>query len=180
MGLWSILAAIYHLGYAGVKQGHHLFLIYSSIYLFIHLFIHPSIHLSIHLSIYPSIYPFIPTSGSGRVTERFINPAAAIRAANVLGIQHEELAKDIFNPPRSTTRMSSFLASSASPTISETSSVNLSISSFNISPGSVRANRSFSLDAFVMGLFEHAMYLLLLLINRYPLSPHNHYYFQEN
>lgn len=107
-----------------------------------------------------------------------------MRAANVLGIQHEELAKDIFNPPRSTTsRMSSFIGSSmstASPTISETSSINLSISSFNISPGSVRANRSFSLDAFVMGLFEHAMYLLVLLINRYSPSPHNNYYFQEN
>ena len=92
-----------------------------------------------------------------------------MRAANVLGIQHEELAKDIFNPPRTTTtRMSSFFTSSlsASPTISETSSINLSISSFNISPGSARANRSFSLDAFVMGLFEHAMYLLVLLINR--------------
>ena len=107
--------------------------------------------------------------GTGRSTDRFVNPAAAQRAAFLLGIHHEELAKDIFNPPRGTSsRLSSLLSStmSPSPTISDTSSINLSIGSFNISPGTARANRSFSLDAFVMGLYEYALSALVLLINR--------------
>ena len=109
-------------------------------------------------------------TGSTRISDRFINPAAAQRAASLLGIHHEELAKDIFNPPRGmSSRVSSLLSStlSTSPTVSDTSSINISISSFNVSPGSARANRSFSLDAFVMGLFEYALSALVLLINRF-------------
>lgn len=142
-GVWSILAAIYHLGYAGVKQGWYYI---------------------IHYTVY-----CIFTEGTGRATERFINPSAAARAAALLGLSHEDLAKDIFNPPRGTSsRISTMLTSSlsTSPSISETSSINLSISSFNISPGTARANRSYSLDAFVMGLYDHAVTSLLLLINR--------------
>lgn len=121
------------------------------------------------LNCYPIVYQIL-FIGTGRSIDRFVNPAAAQRAAALLGIHHEELAKDIFNPPRSTasSRLSTLLSStiSPSPTISDTSSINLSISSFNISPGTARANRSFSLDAFVMGLYEYALSALVLLINR--------------
>lgn len=120
------------------------------------------------LVLYSVLY-CICTEGTGRATERFINPSAAARAAALLGLSHEDLAKDIFNPPRGTSsRISTMLTSSlsTSPSISETSSINLSISSFNISPGTARANRSYSLDAFVMGLYDHAVTSLLLLINR--------------
>ena len=122
LGLWSLLAAIYHLGNAGVSQN------------------------------------------TSRGSERFSNPAAAQRAALLLGITQEELAKDIFNPPRVSTRYTSTL--SQSPTMSETSSINMSMSSVNMSPGSALTRSSLSLDAFVMGLYEQAFNAFVALINR--------------
>lgn len=122
LGLWSLLAAIYHLGSAGVSHS------------------------------------------TGRGSERFSNPAAAQRAATLLGIGQEELAKDIFNPPRVSIRYSSTI--SPSPNMSETSSVSMSISSINLSPSSARARCCLSLDAFVMGLYEQAFNALVGLINR--------------
>ena len=122
LGLWSLLASIYHLGNAGVS------------------------------------------SSTGRGSERFINPAAAQRAALLLGIGQEELAKDIFNPPRTYTRYTSNL--SQSPTMSETSSINMSMSSVTMSPGSALTRCSLSLDAFVMGLYEQAFNAFVALVNR--------------
>jgi len=127
-GLWSLLAAIYHLGHAGVKRG------------------------------------------TIRGSDCFLNPAAAQRAAAVLGIDHEDLGRDIFSPPRGASlRLSSLFASpqsSSSPTPSETSS--MQGSQFGLIAS---GNRSAALDAFVIGLYEQAYNALVMLINRALQSP---------
>ena len=103
-----------------------------------------------------------------RGSDCFLNPAAAQRAATVLGIDHEDLGRDIFNPPRGASlRLSTLFASphSSSPTPSETSSVQGS--PFSLGTG----NRSASLDAFVIGLYDQAFNALVMLINRALQSP---------
>ena len=144
MGLWCLLAAIYHLGHAGVNKGE------SNVLL----------SLTIFLSL---------IAGTGKGYDRFKNPAAVQRAATLLGINHEELAKDIFNPPRMSSRTitSMFSPSSMMGANSDACSVNFSMNSYNVSPGTARANRSISLDAFVMGLYEQAVNALVMLINRF-------------
>lgn len=109
-----------------------------------------------------------PPLGSMRGSDCFLNPAAAQRAATVLGIDHEDLGRDIFNPPRGPSlRLSTLFASphSSSPTPSETSSIQGS--PFSLGAG----NRSASLDAFVIGLYDQAFNALVMLINRALQSP---------
>jgi myosin-18 len=125
MGLWSLLAAIYHLGYAGVKKS------------------------------------------AVRGSECFLNPAAAQRAAIILGIDHEDLGKDIFNPPRG----ASFRLPSLFSSPSQSSNLNLTDTGSIHSYGSPiiaaqSGNRSAALDAFAMGLYEQAVSALVMLINR--------------
>lgn len=136
-----------------------LYIMYTNIY-----YICVWVHIYYYNTLYANCTDIYMYIGTGKVTERFVNPSAAMRAATLLGLPHEELAKDIFSPPRTATsnRMSTSTLST-SPSVSETSSINMSISSFNISPGTAR---SYSLDAFVMGLFDHVISCLVLLINR--------------
>lgn len=107
--------------------------------------------------------------GSVRGSECFLNPASAQRAAIILGIDHEDLGKDIFNPPRGASfRLPSLLGSSPSqssliPNLSDTGSIH-SYGSPIIAAQS--GHRSAALDAFVMGLYEQAVAALVMLINR--------------
>jgi len=122
--------------------------------------------LPLLLSLLPSSPPYSP--GSMRGSDCFLNPAAAQRAATVLGIDHEDLGRDIFNPPRGASlRLSTLFGSphSSSPTPSETSSIQGS--PFSHGAG----NRSASLDAFVIGLYDQAFNALVMLINRALQSP---------
>lgn len=136
----------------------------------------------IHSALPPSLPPSLPPhSGSVRGTDCFIDPAAAQRAATILGIDHEDLARDIFNPPRGTSlRLTSLFSppgSTASPTGlpgGETSSLLGSIfGSFQGSPtvGTSAKSRNASLDSFVMGLYDQAFNALIMLINRSLQSP---------
>ena len=99
--------------------------------------------------------------GAQRGSEKFLNPAAAQRAAQLLGINHEDLGKDIFSPPHGTgSRLSSLFASSpipgAIPDLAPASS-----------PSLPRANQGVeAIAAFVSGLYEHAFNALVQLINR--------------
>lgn len=112
-------------------------------------------------------FPLSLLVGTGKGYDRFKNPAAVQRAAGLLGINHEELAKDIFNPPRMSSRtITSMFSPSSMGSNSDACSVNFSMNSYNVSPGTARANRSISLDAFVMGLYEQAVNALVMLINR--------------
>ena len=107
------------------------------------------------------------SSGAVRGSECFLNPAAAQRAAIILGIDHEDLGKDIFNPPRGASfRLPSLLSSP-----SQSSNLNLSDTGSIHSYGSPiiaaqSGNRSAALDAFAMGLYEQAVSALVMLINR--------------
>ena len=67
----------------------------------------------------------------------FVNLAAAKRAATLLGVDLDELGKDIFSPPHSR---------------------------FNLSENF--SDKSSCLDNFVTGLYNHAVHALVLLINR--------------
>jgi len=100
--------------------------------------------------------------GAQRGGEKFLNPAAAQRAAQLLGINHEDLGKDIFSPPHGTgSRLSSLFASSPIPgAIPESGSIS--------SPSQPRANQGVeALVAFVSGLYEHCFNALVQLINRF-------------
>eukprot|EP00731_Ephydatia_muelleri_P023185 Em0015g768a len=122
LGLWSLLAAIYHLGFAMVKKGQ---------------------------------------TGSN---DRFLNPGAAQKAATCLGIHHEELAKDIFNPPQGQSlRLSTFFSSAQGSGEEETVQ-----DSTGPLPSSddASSSRTSPLDAFVLGLYEQTFSALLLLFNR--------------
>jgi len=101
-----------------------------------------------------------------RGTDNFLNPAAAQRAAAVLGVDHETLGQDIFSPPRggAASRLQNSFTSSisaASPTQSDTASISSSLFLSNVS-----GNRSAYLDGFVMGLYDQAFNALVMLINR--------------
>ena len=101
------------------------------------------------------------TAGAQRGSEKFLNPAAAQRAAQLLGINHEDLGKDIFSPPHGTgSRLSSLFASSPIPgAIPDTAQAS--------SPLLPRANQGVeALAAFVSGLYEHAFNAVVQLINR--------------
>ena len=99
--------------------------------------------------------------GAQRGSEKFLNPAAAQRAAQLLGINHEDLGKDIFSPPHGTgSRLSSLFASSPIPGA-------IPDSTLAASPSLPRANQGVeALAAFVSGLYEHAFNALVQLINR--------------
>ena len=100
--------------------------------------------------------------GAQRGGEKFLNPAAAQRAGQLLGINHEDLGKDIFSPPHGTgSRLSSLFASSPIPgAIPESGSIS--------SPSQPRANQGVeALVAFVSGIYEHAFNALVQLINRF-------------
>ena len=99
--------------------------------------------------------------GAQRGGEKFLNPAAAQRAAQLLGINHEDLGKDIFSPPHGTgSRLSSLFASSPIPGA-------IPDSTQAASPSLPRANQGVeALAAFVSGLYEHAFNALVQLINR--------------
>ena len=101
-----------------------------------------------------------------RGTDCFLNPAAAKRAATLLGIDPETLGQDIFSPPRGgNVRLSNLFNSNSfsasSPTQSDTMSMTSSLFLTNMG-----SNRSTYLDNFVMGLYEHAFNALVMLINR--------------
>lgn len=119
--------------------------------------------------------PPLPPNLAGaavRGIDFFQDPAAAQRAATVLGVDHEDLARDIFNPSRgASTRLSSLFSQLTpnSPTPSDTSSVSGSI--FTTSPMLAQAGRTSFLDAFVTGLYEQAFNALVLLINRAIQAP---------
>lgn len=106
-------------------------------------------------------------TGSVRGGDYFLNPAAAQRAATLLGVDHETLGQDIFSPPRGGTlrlsnMFSSSYSSSSSPTQqSDTTSITSSLFLTNMG-----GNRSSYLDGFVMGLYEQAFNALVMLINR--------------
>lgn len=103
-------------------------------------------------------------TGAVRGSDYFLNPAAAQRAAAVLGVDHETLGQDIFNPPRGTSRLQNSFTSSmsaASPTQSDTTSITSSLFLTSMS-----GNRSAYLDGFVMGLYDQALNALVMLINR--------------
>ena len=110
--------------------------------------------------------------GSVRGSDFFLNPAAAQRAAAMLGVNHEDLGRDIFNPPRGTSlRLSNLFSppSTSSPTPSDTTSLQGSIfGSIHGSPlvGGSSGSRSLALDAFVTGLYDQAFNALVMLINR--------------
>ena len=107
--------------------------------------------------------------GAVRGSDYFLNPAAAQRAAFVLGVDHETLGQDIFSPPRGTSRMSTLFSapfSVSSPTQSDTGSMTSSLYFSNIN-----SNRSLFLDGFVMGLYEQAFNALVMLINRSLQAP---------
>ena len=102
-----------------------------------------------------------------RGSECFLNPASAQRAAIILGIDHEDLGKDIFNPPRG----ASFRLPTLFSSPSQTSNLNFSDTGSIHSYGSPiiaaqSGNRSAALDAFVMGLYEQAVSALVMMINR--------------
>ena len=111
-----------------------------------------------HSTIWINVYFIV---GAQRGSEKFLNPAAAQRAAQLLGINHEDLGKDIFSPPHGTgSRLSSLFASSpipgAIPDLAPASS-----------PLLPRANQGVeAIAAFVSGLYEHAFNALVQLINR--------------
>ena len=112
-------------------------------------------------------FVLVPPPGSARGSECFLNPASAQRAAIILGIDHEDLGKDIFNPPRGP----SFRLPSLFSSPSQTSNLNMSDTGSIHSYGSPiiaaqSGNRSAALDAFVMGLYEQAVSALVMLINR--------------
>lgn len=104
-------------------------------------------------------------AGSVRGADYFLNPAAAQRAALLLGVDHETLGWDIFSPPRGgTMRLSNMFSSSyssTSPVQSDTMSMTSSLFLTNVG-----SNRSTYLDGFVMGLYEHCFNALVMLINR--------------
>lgn len=106
-----------------------------------------------------------PLAGSVRGADYFLNPAAAQRAAILLGVDHETLGQDIFSPPRggSSTRSNLFTSSftGTSPTQSDTTSIASSLFFSNVA-----SNRSTFLDSFVMGLYDQAFNALVMLINR--------------
>lgn len=106
-------------------------------------------------------------TGSVRGGDYFLNPAAAQRAATLLGVDHETLGQDIFSPPRGgTLRLSNLFSSSysaSSPTPTPNDSTSITSSLFLTNMGT---NRSAYLDGFVMGLYEQAFNGLVLLINR--------------
>ena len=53
-------------------------------------------------------------SPAQRGSEKFLNPAAAQRAAQLLSINHEDLGKDIFSPPTTHFLLTHFTGSSLS------------------------------------------------------------------
>lgn len=105
-------------------------------------------------------------AGSVRGADYFLHPAAAQRAASLLGVDHETLGQDIFSPPRGgTLRTSNNLFTSSfsgmSPTQSDTTSITSSLFLSNMG-----SSRSSFLDNFVMGLYDQAFNALVMLINR--------------
>ena len=127
-GLWSLLAAIYHLGFAASRKVVINLLLQRELIIFF-------------LSLPP---------GSGRGMDYFLNPAAAQRAATVLGVDHETLGQDIFNPPRGgAVRVANpFNPSfaSSSPTQSDTTSITSSLFLTNMG-----GSRTAYLDGFCDG-----------------------------
>ena len=103
-----------------------------------------------------------------RGSDCFMNPAAAQRAATILGIDVEALGQDIFTPPRSaSTRLSNLFSSSpSSQNTSDTTSMGSSLYLTNVG-----GSRTAFLDAFVMGLYDQAFNALVMLINRALLAP---------
>ena len=109
---------------------------------------------------------FVQITGSVRGADYFLHPAAAQRAAMLLGVDHETLGQDIFSPPRGgTLRMSNNIFTSSfsgtSPTQSDTTSITSSLFLSNMG-----SSRSSFLDNFVMGLYDQAFNALVMLINR--------------
>lgn len=99
-----------------------------------------------------------------RGSDYYLNPAAAQRAATVLGVDHETLGQDIFSPPRGTSRSQNVFNSSfstGSPIQNDTTSITSSLFLANVS-----GSRSAYLDGFVMGLYDQAFKALVMLINR--------------
>ena len=47
MGLWSLLAAIYHLGYAGVKKSELLYTLGLSVHTYIHSLLVQTVHVHV-------------------------------------------------------------------------------------------------------------------------------------
>ena len=123
--MWSLLAAVYHLGFAGVKRG----------------------------------------DKTLTRSDRFMNPAAAQRAATVLGVSHEDLGHFIFSPPRGASLRISGIFGTTSPIPHEgTPSPSGSVTR---SPVMGKSSGWDSLSSFCMGLYEHAFQALVHLINRY-------------
>ena len=123
--MWSLLAAVYHLGFAGVKRG----------------------------------------DKTLTRSDRFMNPAAAQRAATVLGVSHEDLGHFIFSPPRGASLRISGIFGTTSPIPHEgTPSPSGSVTR---SPVMGKSSGWDSLSSFCMGLNEHAFQALVHLINRY-------------
>ncbi len=112
------------------------------------------------ITLHHSMLCLLSPSGQMRGSDCFQNPAAAQRAAFVLGINHEVLGHHIFSPPRGQTSLHHTplsISPNATDTISMTSSLFLA---------NMGGNRSLFLDAFVMGLYDQAVNALVMLINR--------------
>ncbi|XP_065196657.1 unconventional myosin-XVIIIa-like [Sycon ciliatum] len=137
-GVWSLLAAIFHLGAANAVR--------------------------------------MQTQGQRTVTGRFANPAAAQRAASLLGTTLEELQRSVFATSASTgtggKRPNSAISSSSSSFADIPSPMTSAVNSPAIpsvtssSPAMPGSSTMEALENFAMGIYDAMFFALLQIINR--------------